>query len=354
MGSTKVLIGSINTGTAQKYPFDVQYQYINNLAPDAACMTSCKAATSCGDWWGCWQWNERPPGSQYPGDFINNLSQLTWQNQPHPQLTYWTYYSIRFLVGGAEGQAEIDAINDAAQLTRYFADYRFFLQKIGNSKTIVHIEPDLWGFVRSTNRDPHTILAQVNESNPDDCPAQTHEDSIAGFARCMITMARKYAPNAAVGLHASPWNYAANGDAQIVANFMNALGAGEGDFIATDPSDRDAGYYETVLNQTWHWWNDQSFAAYLAWSKALSEAVGKPTIMWQIPIGNSTLNNTLNQYQDNKGELLFGNIKAVADAHVVGLLFGAGDWTQTGIDTDNGVLINETINYWTGGGTAIK
>jgi hypothetical protein len=356
MGSNKVLIGSINSGTAQTAPFDIQYQYINNLAPDAACMTSCKAVLTapakCGDWWGCWQWVENPPGTQYPGDFIKNLGALNYQNQPHPQLTYWTYYSMRFLVGGAEGQKEMDAINDAAQLTRYFADYRFFLQKIGSNKTIVHIEPDLWGFIRNTNRDPHTIPAKVNESNPD-CPAQTHENSVSGFARCMITMAHKYAPNAAVGLHASPWNYQTAGDAQVVAKFMNALSAGEGDFIATDPSDRDAGYYDTQ-SQPWHWWTSQSFAAYLAWSKGLSEAVGKPTIMWQIPIGNSQQNNTQYHYKDNKGELLFGNIQAVADAHVVGLLFGAGNWDQTGIDTDSNVLINETINNWKAGSATIK
>jgi len=353
MGSNKVLIGSINSSTAQQSaPFDVEYQYINNVAPLEVCMASCKAAPSCGSWWGCWQWNERPPGSQYPGDFIDNLSKLTWQNQPHPQLTFWTYYSIRSLVGGAEGQAEIDALNDTVTLQRYFADYRFFLQKVGNNKTLVHLEPDLWGFVRSSNRDPHTIPAKVNDNA--DCPAQTHENSVAGFARCMITMARKYAPNAAVGLHVSPWTYTASGDAEVVAKFMNALGAGEGDFIVTDPSDRDAGYYETVQNQAWRWWDDQSFATYLAWSKTLSEAVGKPTIMWQIPLGNSKQNNTDYHYKDNRVELLFKNIDAVAAAHVVGLLFGAGDSKQTSIDTDGGMLIEKTINYWNVGGATIK
>jgi hypothetical protein len=352
MGGNKVLIGSINTGTAQKYPFDVQYQYINNVAPVEACYASCKNATSCGNWWGCWQWNERPPGSQYPGDFIYNLSQLQWQNQPHPQLSMWTYYSLRTMVGGAEGQKELDGLNNADISKRYFADYRFFLQKVGNSKTIVHLEPDLWGFVRSSNRDPNTIPAKVNDNA--DCPAQTHANTIAGFSRCMITMARKYAPNAAVGLHASPWNFGTQGDAEVLAKFMNTLGAGEGDFIVTDPSDRDAGYYETVQNQSWRWWNDQSFATYLAWSKTLAEAVGKPTIMWQIPIGNSKQNNTQNHYKDNRVELLFKNIDAVAAAHVVGLMFGAGDWTQTGIDTDGGMLIEKTTNYFNAGGAQIR
>ena len=58
------------------------------------------------------------------------------------------------------------------------------------------------------------------------------------------SMARKYAPNATVGLHASPWMmpYDAN-DGVTLGNFMLALGAGDSDFVATDPSGRDAGYY---------------------------------------------------------------------------------------------------------------
>lgn len=37
-------------------------------------------------------------------------------------------------------------------------------------------------------------------------------NTIAGFGQCMIKMARKYAPNAKLGFHASPWNIALNRD----------------------------------------------------------------------------------------------------------------------------------------------
>lgn len=355
MGGTKVLIGSSSSSTASTAaPFDVQYQYINNLAPLEACMTSCKADASCGGWWGCWQWNERPPGSQYPGDLIENLDQLTWQGQPHPQLTYWTYYSLRFLAGGAEGQAEIDNLNDSTKLARYFTDFRFLLQKIGTRKTMVHLEPDFWGFVRSKNSNPHAIPAKVNEANPTDCPAQSHENSVAGFARCMITMVRKYAPNSAVGLHASPWTHGTAGDAQALASFMNALGAGATDFVATDPSDRDAGWYEVVDNKPYVWWDDQKFAAYLAWSKTLSEAVGKPGVMWQVPLGNMSMDNTYQHYKDNKVDYLFSRIDDVAAAHVAGLLFGSGDTPQTHIDSDGGNLVNKTKALWQAGGATLR
>jgi hypothetical protein len=62
---------------------------------------------------------------------------------------------------------------------------------------MLHIEPDLWGFVRSVNGDPHAVPAQVRTANPADCASQ--ENSAAGVARCMIAMARKYAPHVAVG-----------------------------------------------------------------------------------------------------------------------------------------------------------
>ena len=355
MGSKKILIGSINTETAKKVPFDVEYQYINNVAPMAECMNSCKADSSCSKWWGCWQWDERPPASRYPGDFISELKNLTYNNQAHPQMTSWTYYSILSLVG-EEGEAEITMLKNSTLLKRYFDDYRFFLKKLGDARTLVHLEPDFWGFVRGSkvNNNPKTIPAKVNEANPTDCPANAYDNTVSGMARCMIAMAHKYAPNAGVGLHVSPWDFTAKGDADKVADFMIALGAGEGDFIVTDPADRDAGYYETVKNESWHWWDDQKFAAYLSWSKTLYDRIGKPTIMWQIPLGNSWQNNTENHYRDNKVELLFKNINDVASAHVVGLFFGPGDTPQTNIDTDNSMLSTKVTDYWKSGGVTIK
>jgi hypothetical protein len=354
MGGTKILIGSGNSGEADKAPFDVQYQYINNVAPLESCMTSCKADTSCGGWWGCWQWNELPPASQYPVSFASDKAKLTWQGQPHPQLVSWTYYSLRFLAGGAEGQAEFDILNDTAQLKRYFADYRFFLQKIGDTRSMVHLEPDFWGFVRGATNDPQTMTAKVNEANPTDCPAASHQNNVAGFARCLITMARKYAPNSSVGLHASPWTWSSTADAQSLGTFMNALGANDADFIALDVSDRDAGWYEVANNDKSKWWNDQAFVDYFVKLKALTETIGKPAILWQLPLGNSLQNNTDQHYKDDKVEYLFSRIDEVAAAHVVGLLFGPGDTPQTNIATDGGLLISKTTSYWKSGGTTIK
>jgi hypothetical protein len=274
----------------------------------------------------------------------------TWQGSARPQIPVFTYYLWLGASGGIEGSNEVAAMNDAVKLGRYLDDWRFLLQRIGNQRAMLHIEPDLWGFLRSTNGDPHAVPAKVSEANPTDCATQ--ENSAAGLARCMIAMARGYAPNATVGLHASPWLYRSAGDGVAVGNFMRALGAEGGDFVVTDPSDRDAGWYEAQGQN--RWWDDTAAAAYLAWSKQLAETVGRPTVMWQIPLGNMAQNNTVNHWKDNRVDYLFSHLDEVVDAHVAALLFGAGHGEQTTPETDGGNLVSKTLSNWQAGGTPLR
>jgi hypothetical protein len=155
-----------------------------------------------------------------------------------------------------------------------------------------------------------------------------------------------------VGLHASPWNYLVNGNGAETGRYMLALGAAEGDFVVTDPSDRDAAWYSAQGQD--RWWDDRKAAAYLAWSKTLAETVGKSTVMWQIPLGNSAQNNTTNHWQDNRVDYLFAHLNEVADAHVAALLFGAGHQEQTTPETDGGNLVRKTIANWQAGGTPLR
>ncbi|GAA5163127.1 hypothetical protein GCM10025770_14810 [Viridibacterium curvum] len=333
--------------TAAAAPFDARYLYLaGGVRPAGTCTSSCSSA--CGNWWGCWQDPAQAPG-QYVLWHLNNTASATWQGASRPQIPVITYYEQLHSSGLGEGAAQLGALNDAAQLGRYLDDWRFLLQTIGSKTAILHVEPDLWGYVRQQNSNPSLVPTKVKSANATDC--STQEDSAAGFARCMIAMARKYAPNVKVGLHASPWTYTSSGDATSLGNFMKALGADQGDFIVTDPSDRDAGYYDS-LGQN-RWWTDTTAAQYLAWSKTLSETVGKPSIMWQIPLGNMSQNNTTNHWKDNRVDYLFANLPQVASAHIVALLFGAGEGQQTTPETDGGNLIARTKANWQAGGTPL-
>ncbi|WP_327316771.1 RICIN domain-containing protein [Streptomyces sp. NBC_01235] len=354
MGSSKVLIGgSMSDASANAAPFDVRYAYVHSQpAPSSDYYSASKCQDAWKNWWGCWSGSTTPPG-YYVTWSDDHVAKATYKGSPRPQKFFWTWYSLRDLgdlAGHGDGPGEVEAINRADLLTRYMNDYRFFLQKIGNSQDMIDLEPDFWGYVRSLG-DPHKVAAKVSSANPTDCGSQ--ENSAAGLSRCLIDMAHKYAPNTTVGFHLSCWDWQNNmqGCAKDYAN----LGAQNADFLVADVSDRDAGWYAQSAHGGYdNFWTDQKAAASLGFYKTMAESVGKPVVLWQIPVGNMAQNNTLNHYKDDKVDWFFAHMDQVANAHIAGLLFGAGQQEQTSVETDGGNLINKTIAYNNSGGKALK
>jgi hypothetical protein len=354
MGSSTVLIGgSMSDASANAAPFDVRYAYVHSQpAPSSAYYSAslCQAAWS--SWWGCWNGSTTAPGT-YVTWRDTVAAHATYKGSPRPQKMLWTWYSLRDLgdaAGQGDGPGEVVAINRLDLLTRYMNDYRFFLQKIGNSQDMIDLEPDFWGYVRSLG-DPHKVAAQVSAANPTDCGSQ--ENSAAGLSRCLISMAHKYAPHSAVGLHLTCWDWQNN--TQGCVKDYASLGAQNADLLVTDVSDRDAGWYaQPAHGGRDTFWTDQKAAAALQFYKTMAESVGKPVVLWQIPVGNMAQNNTLNHYKDDKVDWLFGHMDQVANAHVAGLLFGPGQQEQTTVESDGGNLIRKTIAYHNSGGTALK
>ncbi|AJQ95565.1 hypothetical Protein YC6258_03529 [Gynuella sunshinyii YC6258] len=353
-GSNKVLIGGLlSDETAAAAPFDVRYAYVHSKpAASSTYYTDsiCSDAAVESGWWGCWPGNTTPPG-YYVTWWNEQVTKATWQGVSRPQIFFWTWYSLRDLgdlAGFGDGPGEVAAINQRDLLTQYMNDYRFFLQKIGNAHNMIDLEPDFWGYVKSLGN-PHQIPAQVTAANPTDCAAQ--ENSAAGLARCLISMARKYAPNTGIGFHASCFDYQT--DPEGCRQFLKDITTGA-DFMVGDVADRDAGWYATKKNNNGYWWDEQKGADALAFYKSLTETVGKPMVLWQIPVGNWSQNNTYQHYQDDKVDYFFSHMDQVADAHIVALLFGAGSDQTTSPETDGGNLIWKTINYWKSGGTPIR
>ncbi|MEU6505663.1 RICIN domain-containing protein [Streptomyces sp. NPDC046942] len=354
MGSNTVLIGgSVSDASAAAAPFDMRYAYVHSQpAPSSDYYTAARCHDGWSGWWGCWTGSTTAPGT-YVTYRDTVAAQATYKGSPRPQKMLWTWYSLRDLgdaAGEGDGPGEVKAINRTDLLTRYLNDYRFFLQKIGTSHDAIDLEPDFWGYVRSLGN-PHQVPAQVTASNPTDCGSQ--ENSATGLAQCLISMAHKYAPNTAAGLHLSCFDWQTNTQA-CVKDYAN-LGAKNADFLVTDVSDRDAGWYaQPAHGGSDHFWNDQKAAAALQFYKTMAESVGKPVVLWQIPVGNMAQNNTLNHYKDDKVDWFFGHMDQVANAHIAGLLFGPGQQEQTTAETDGGNLISKTIAYHNSGGTALK
>jgi hypothetical protein len=184
------------------------------------------------------------------------------------------------------------------------------------------------------------------------------------MGQCMIAMARKYAPNAKVGLHASGWGTRIDvlmnddpaldvaGEAGKLGEFLVGCGAGGGDFVVADMSDRDAGYYESRGRDAW--WDPTNarlphFHQAFTWGQAVAETVGLPLLWWQVPVGNMAQDDTTNHWKDNRVDYVFEHVSELVASHAVGIAFGAGEGAQTTPETDGGNLASRTNAYASSG-----
>jgi len=130
-----------------------------------------------------------------------------------------------------------------------------------------------------------------------------------------------------------------------VAAFIDAMGGAQADLLIVEWSDRDAG---SGLRP---WWDDQDQnpprpTRALLWENALSHASDKRLLLWQMPVGNMSLNNTCDHYQDNRAAYLFNHPRDLFDVGVIGVLFGGGATCMTQVTTDGGfVAAQGTIAY---------
>jgi hypothetical protein len=374
LGKSKLIIGgSMAAATASSAPFDLQYEYISGGLPDgngpcSSCATGCTTnGTTCANsgpgcaWWGCWQYDQDPPG-----DYIRGFASTCAGESP-PQIPMLTYYQLLQSSGVTEGAPEVtQAATNATFMARYFADWRFLLQQIGQGVALLHIEPDFWGYAEQQSEDPTSLAAAVASANATDCASMPN--TIAGMGQCMIAMTRKYAPHALVALHASAWgtkvDAAGNTDptldvatvAQKTATFLATCGESGADFVVVETSDRDAGYYQSIGKNTW--WDATNatlpdFTQDFTYVKALTEALSKPALYWQTPLGNMSQNNTTDHWQDNRVDYFFANMSQLAAAHAVGAAFGAGASGQTTPESDGGNFVTKAKAYYTAGGQSL-
>jgi hypothetical protein len=351
LGKDRLLVGlsTEDEASAAAAPYDLRYHYISGgISPGAAPCTSCDGA--CATWWGCWQDASKPLGL-----FARDLVAKAQAASP-AQVPMFTYYQLlQSMASPSEGDAEVTQVADAAFMRRYLADYRFLLQQIGSDVALVHLEPDFWGYAGRRKQACSAIPAAVASANPADCAGEP--ETLQGLGRCMLAMARRYAPNAKVGLHASSWGYEfdalVNADASFdvaaearrVGSFLAGCGAGDADFVAADMSDRDAG-------TNGKWWDPTNaslpnFHQAFTWGNAVAEAVGRPLLWWQVPVGNTTKGLPASQ-QDNRVDYLLTHPGEIAAGGAIGVAFGAGASGEATPEADGGNLAARARAYAAG------
>ena len=200
MGHTKVMVGFSGSNTSgDSAPFDMQYAYLNSgifsTYDHAKCLNGTVSTKLC-SWWGAWQ-EDIPARGLYATRFINTAKARNWNAVPRPQIPFFTYYMVLPASGLKEGVAETYALDDQTFLTAYFDDWRFLLQKIDKEQAMLHIEPDLFGYLKAravaATGQPSDIPAKVSQSNPTDCGTGYTNDA-AGYAQCMSTWCASMRP----------------------------------------------------------------------------------------------------------------------------------------------------------------
>jgi len=253
---------------------------------------------------------------------------------------------------------DLTSIIDANFMTKYWAGVRLMYQRLGDfgSPAIVHLEPDFWGTAQQRSNDPSQVSAVVSSLVPEcnDLP-----DNVSGMAQCMIRLGRMLAPNAKIGLHASPFGASKNSgsDPAAIAKYLVALGAGQSDFMALDTLDRDAGCFEAGKDPNcqrtgtvyWDETNTKSptFQEHLTWAKAIHDGTGLPLLWWQTPLGvpSTTPGGSAGHYRDNRVHYIFTHPGEFVAAGGLGVVFGTGADNQTTVTTDGDQLKNAVTAY---------
>lgn len=306
-------------------PFGFRYQYL-------------AGGVNTGGGWATWNAN---------GDFVRYYIEDSVANGITP---VFTYYQIRQSAPG-NSQGESDGVYNNLQNTTtmraYFNDLKLFFQKAKatNAFTVLHVEPDLWGYLQQRangSDDASRIPAKVAATGLSELAGLP--DNAAGLAQGIVRLRDRYAPNVRLGYHMSVWGtgvdiqYSDPSNSQVdqlatrAGNFYNSLRAAF-DIAFAEFSDRDAAFKQYVYGDGGaSWWDAGDFARFARFLGKFTEVSGKRIVLWQIPLGNTkmrAMNNTWGHYQDNRVEWFLddasrANLTTYMNSGVVAFLFGAG------------------------------
>lgn len=285
-------------------PFGFRYQYL-------------AGGVNTGHGWATWN-----PAGAFASLYVRD----SWSHGVLPVLTYYMLLQSNYMLlqskpgGGDEAHADLSNLRDAQTMAAYWADVRLLFERVrGTKPVVVHVEPDLWGYLEQANA---MALA-------------------TSFAQQWVKLRDQLAPNVILAYHMSGWGtkhdivYEDPPDASVralaaqSAAFYRSLGA-PFDVAFEDFSDRDAGFYATIKGDDQTWFTPADFQRHLVYAQTFMRLAGVRLAAWQIPLGNTTMramNNTWDHFQDNRVQWILGSrahLRAYAAGGFAGFLFGRG------------------------------
>jgi hypothetical protein len=302
--------------------FGFRYQYLSG-------------GVNTGNGWATWDPN---------GTFASSYVKDSWAHHVIPVLSYYMLLQSK-PAGGDEKTTDLAHLHDPALMAAYWNDVQLLFRRVHGSKpVVVHVEPDLWGYLEQASRgdDASTVPGAV------------------AFAQKWVQLRNRLAPNVILAYHMSGWgtNHAIldekPSDATVrayaarSARFYRSLDA-RFDIAFEDFSDRDAGFYQKVEGNPNTWFKPADFHRHLLYGATFVRLAGLRMVPWQIPLGNTlmrAMNDTWGHYQDNRVQWLLGpqgraHLRAYVRAGYAGFLFGGGaDGTTCACDAQHDGVTN--------------
>lgn len=299
------------------------------------------------------------------------LSGLDWPTWSAPEGSYVTNHAVEALSRGvipmftlyqaaARGEANLAAFNDDEYMSQYWHNVRVMYARLGElgAPSIVHLEPDLWGYFQKASELPSGVPVKVG-SHVSEC-FDLPED-VAGFGRCLIRLGRLFAPQAQIGLSASSFGAFTKdkiSDPVRIADYLIEIGSDESDIMVVETLDRDAGCFEAATDPLCDrkaetqvggafYWDDAAFRTHLRWARMIHERTGKALLWWQMPLGtpSDSPGGAKERYRDNRVKWLFEHPDEFVAAGGFGAVFGTGAENQTSAKTDGGQFKRAVSGY---------
>jgi hypothetical protein len=306
---------------AQRSSVDARYQYLSG-------------GVNTGQGWATWN-----PNGTFASLYVR-------ESVAAHQISVFSYYQLLQSApgtGSSEVQKDLSNLRDPATMRAYWRDYELLLRRVAASAqghlVVIHIEPDLWGYLEQARA---TGLAR-------------------SFAHKLIELRNRLAPRVKLAWHLSVWGTDEDPTySKPSLPHMDALAAKSAafyeslharfDLVFNDVTDRDAGFYQHVLNNPKTWWGPADFRRLDTYLAGFTRRTHTRVVLWQLPLGDTGLNNTWGHYQDNRmqwwlGDASRGHLRATRDAGVVGLLFGGGAAGTTGDQSDGGFFYRLARRY---------
>jgi hypothetical protein len=194
----------------------------------------------------------------------------------------FTLYSM-----AARGEANIPILTDDSYVKPYWDGAKLMFQHLAafGDPAIVHFEPNWWAYAQQKAADSAAQAVHVTTLAPD---CASLPDNMIGMGKCLVLLARTYAPKAVIGFDASAW---AAPNVGTVVDYLVKIGA---------------------------------------------DGVGKPLLWRQMPFGvpSTSPGGAAGHYRDDRVKDLFDHPDEFVAAGGLGAVFGVGAGNQTYITTD--------------------